>query len=267
MEPEGLLLRVYGKTNCTMEHELKTVYTWAFDVVSILLRYFLIAGIGYFLFYVVYRKTFSHRKIQVAFPSSYRIWMDILYSISTLLIYCVTSWIVFQLYETGFTHIYTDIHQFGYTYFFVSLVLMVVLHDAYFYWTHRAMHVSGMLRITHRIHHQSHNPTPWSAFSFHPVEALISIGIIPIIVWLVPCHPYALFAFLTFMTLINVMGHLGYELFPKWMMKHKVGMWQNTSTYHNIHHQLSSVNFGLYFTFWDRIMGTFKPEDSQLHGD
>jgi len=30
----------------------------------------------------------------------------------------------------------------------------------------------------------------------------------------------------------------------------------NTSTHHNMHHQRSNCNYGLYFNFWDRVMGT-----------
>ncbi len=134
---------------------------------------------------------------------------------------------------------------------------MVLLHDAYFYWTHRLMHLPKIFKWVHQLHHHSDNPTPWAAFSFHPLEAVISIGIIPLIVLSIPCHPFALYLFLTYMTFISVIGHLGYEIFPQSFMNSKIGKWQNTSTNHNIHHQLSRTNFGLYFSWWDRIMGTY----------
>ncbi len=34
----------------------------------------------------------------------------------------------------------------------------------------------------------------------------------------------------------NVMGHLGYEIFPLWLHKTWLGHWFNTSTHHNMHH-------------------------------
>lgn len=34
----------------------------------------------------------------------------------------------------------------------------------------------------------------------------------------------------------------------------------NTSTHHNLHHQQGNYNFGLYFNFWDRMMGTNHPQ-------
>jgi sterol desaturase/sphingolipid hydroxylase (fatty acid hydroxylase superfamily) len=35
--------------------------------------------------------------------------------------------------------------------------------------------------------------------------------------------------------------------------------WLTTVTHHDLHHAHAGTNFGLYFTFWDRIMGTEDP--------
>jgi Delta7-sterol 5-desaturase len=246
----------------TMESQLSDLYTWPFDSASIIIRYFLLAGSGYFIFYIWKRDTFSGEKIQKKIPSNKIIRIEILYSVFTLIIYCTTSAIVFRCYELGNTKIYFDIAKYGYSYFVLSIFVMLIVHDAYFYWTHRFMHLPKIFKIVHRSHHLSTNPTPWAAFSFHPLEAIISIGIIPINVFIIPSHPFALFSFLTIMTLINVMGHLGYELFSQKMINHKIGKWQNTSTNHNIHHRHSKYNFGLYFTFWDRMMKTYSAKPS-----
>ena len=34
--------------------------------------------------------------------------------------------------------------------------------------------------------------------------------------------------------------------------------WINTSVAHNQHHQYFTGNYGLYFLFWDRMMGTLR---------
>ncbi|MDH4092598.1 MAG: sterol desaturase family protein [Cyclobacteriaceae bacterium] len=243
-----------------MDIELENNYTWWFDSTSIFLRYFILAGIGYFVFYVWRHKTFAFMKIQKDSPSAKIVRKEIGYSSLTLITFCATSWMIFQWEKSGITKIYRDIHQHSYAYFAVSIIIMIMLHDAYFYWTHRLLHLPKLFNWIHKTHHLSSNPTPWASFSFHPVEAIISAGIIPLIVLSIPCHPYALFCFLTFMTFINVMGHLGYEAIPKWVTKGKIGKWQNTSTNHNIHHQHSKCNFGLYFTFWDKLMGTHAVE-------
>ena len=243
-----------------MNGEAQQIYTWWLDSTSIFLRYFILAGGGYLIFYIWKQNSFSSLKIQKKLPSDNVIIKEIFHSIITLMIYCITSWTIFTLKKSGLTKIYLEIHQFTYSYFILSVIIMVVLHDTYFYWTHRFMHSPAIFKIVHKTHHLSDNPTPWAAFSFHPLEAILSVGIIPIIVFSIPCHPFALFSFLTFMTIMNVMGHLGYEIFPKGFINSSIGKWQNTSTNHNIHHQESKYNFGLYFTFWDRIMGTYRTQ-------
>ena len=64
----------------------------------------------------------------------------------------------------------------GFSYFIFSTFLLMMIHDIYFYLTHRAMHNKKIYSVIHSIHHKSNNPTPWAAFSFHPIEAIIQIG-------------------------------------------------------------------------------------------
>ena len=60
------------------------------------------------------------------------------------------------------------------------------------------------------------------------------------------------------------MGHLGFELFPKGFTQHRLTWWLNTSTHHNLHHQRAGYNFGLYFNYWDKIMGTNHPDYQEI---
>lgn len=55
---------------------------------------------------------------------------------------------------------------------------------------------------------------------------------------------------------INVYGHLGFEIAPKWFRNSVFFEFVNTSVHHNIHHEKFVGNYGLYFRVWDRIMGT-----------
>jgi sterol desaturase/sphingolipid hydroxylase (fatty acid hydroxylase superfamily) len=73
------------------------------------------------------------------------------------------------------------VEEYGWGYFFISVAVMLVLHDAYFYWTHRAMHRPRLFKVFHRVHHLSTNPSQWAAFAFHPLEAVVEAGILVII--------------------------------------------------------------------------------------
>ena len=59
-----------------------------------------------------------------------------------------------------------------------------------------------------------------------------------------------------YMMLFNVIGHLGYEFFPKKYMNSVLGKIFFSSTFHNMHHSKNNCNYGLYFIIWDRIFGT-----------
>jgi len=78
-----------------------------------------------------------------------------------------------------------------------------------------------------------------------------------------PIHTYHLPFFFLFMIVYNVYGHLGWELYPKWFATHPIGKWINTSVNHNQHHQYFKGNYGLYFLFWDRWMGTIRDDYEQ----
>jgi sterol desaturase/sphingolipid hydroxylase (fatty acid hydroxylase superfamily) len=66
--------------------------------------------------------------------------------------------------------------------------------------------------------------------------------------------------FFVFSLVYNVYGHLGFEIYPKGFNKNWFGKWMNTSVSHNLHHQYFKGNYGLYFTIWDRLMGTLRPD-------
>ena len=51
-------------------------------------------------------------------------------------------------------------------YHIISFPLVVLLHDAYFYWTHLLMHKSKFLFRFHKNHHTSHEATPLDVYAF-----------------------------------------------------------------------------------------------------
>src|SRR3546814_20206050 len=63
---------------------------------------------------------------------------------------------------------------------------------------------------------------------------------------------FAIFIFLAWMILRNVMGHAGIELHPAGWVDSKWLDWLTTTTPHDLHHSEGTNNFGLYFPWWDR---------------
>jgi uncharacterized protein (DUF2147 family) len=133
---------------------------------------------------------------------------------------------------------------------------MIVLHDAWFFFTHRLMHHPKLFKHVHRVHHRSVDPSPFAAFSFHPLEAIIEGAVYVVFSFLFPVHLLALLAWQFLQMILNVIGHLGYEIYPKGFNTHWLFKWKTPSTHHNMHHAKFNGNYGLYFTWWDRIFKT-----------
>lgn len=225
-----------------------------------LLRYLFFAGFAYVAVWIVLRSRLLHRRIQKSFPKAKHLRREIGYSLLTVLIFASVGVGMHMAQKAGYTLMYSDFHEYGWGYFFFSLAALILLHDAYFYWAHRLMHHPKIFARVHLVHHKSTDPSPWAALAFHPFEAVLEAGILPMAVMLFPLHVYTLLAFLGFMMFLNVLGHLGFELYPKGFTKSPLTGWNNTATHHNMHHRYFNYNYGLYFNWWDRIMGTNHPK-------
>jgi lathosterol oxidase len=224
-------------------------------------RYFLVAGVAYLLFYVVFFRWIKSKKIQSRNPKAKDLMREIGYSLFTISLFTFIP-LFFLTIESVRVHttFYTDIHEYGKTWFWLAFPVMLVTHDTYFYWTHRLMHHPVLYPYFHRVHHLSVNPSPWAAYSFHPLEALVEVGIFVLFLFTIPVHKLHFFLFFFFSIVYNVYGHLGWELYPKRFARSFWGRWVNTSVSHNQHHQLARDNYGLYFLFWDRLMGTIRKD-------
>lgn len=158
--------------------------------------------------------------------------------------------------QHGWTLIYEDVDSRPLWWWPLSIIAYLALHDCWFYWTHRAFHHPRLFGPIHAVHHASRPPTAWAAMSFHPWEAISGAIVIPALVFLVPIHVGALGIVLAIMTLMGVTNHMGWELFPKWMVRGYAGRFLITASHHQRHHDQYRCNYGLYFRFWDRLCGT-----------
>ncbi len=232
---------------------------WLRDATQILLRYLFIAGIAFIIFYILFKKAFWFRKIQKKLPKLKDYKRDIVYSFISVSIFATVALFVFY-YLISYTNIYFDFNEYGTVYYILSWFWMFFLHDTYFYWIHRMMHHPKLYRKIHLIHHKSTNPSPWTAYAFHPFEGFLEALIAPLIAFTLPVHISSFSLFFLFQIIYNVYGHLGFELYPRKFHKTWIGRWINTSVAHNLHHKKFDGNYGLYFLFWDRIMGTVRED-------
>ncbi len=227
------------------------------------LRYLLVAGGAFLIFWIWKPKWVAPRRIQQRLPHPEVIRREILWSFSTSLIFAAAGRLLFWAKENGHTLIYESVSDYGWWYLFLSILFYMILHDTYFYWTHRWMHTKTLFKWFHQVHHDSRVPSPLAAFSFHPLEALVEAAILPLLAFLFPIHIGAFLAFLTIMTFLSVINHLGYEIYPKGFPDHWLTRWIISATHHDHHHQSYGHNLGLYFTWWDHWMKTQDLEYSK----
>jgi sterol desaturase/sphingolipid hydroxylase (fatty acid hydroxylase superfamily) len=225
----------------------------------ILARYFLIAGGTYLIFYSDLGKRFPKRGLRRSPPLWRTIQKDLELSVLSAVVFAPCAALIMSEYGLGVTRLYIDPRQYGLWYLGVSFVAVLILQDTYFYFMHRMFHHPLLLRWLHQGHHRSGDPTPWTSFAFDLPEALIQALFFVSVIFVVPLHFITLVAVLMTMTIWSVLNHLGFELFPSSFPRHWLGRWFIGSTHHSIHHRKYTVHYGLYFTFWDKLLGTHDP--------
>jgi Delta7-sterol 5-desaturase len=232
---------------------------WSHILLNIF-RYTLIAGVAFFIFYKWFPTYFYKNKIQARYAKSRDFVREIFHSAQTTVVIAVVSVLIFITPLGEYSKVYYHIAEKPLWWIPLSVVVMLIIHDSYFYWMHRAVHHPKLFKHIHLVHHKSTNPSPLASYSFHIFESILEGFIAPILLFTLPLHPLSLLMFSTIAFLFNVYGHLGYEIMPKWFRKSFLFEILNTSTHHNIHHSKFKGNYGLYFRIWDRIMNTEHPD-------
>lgn len=225
-----------------------------------LVRYVILAGIPFLFFYFVLSNSTTKYKIQHRTAGKKDFLREILFSSSSSLVFAVISLVVLFTPLKSYTLLYSDYNAYPLWWLPLSLALSLVIHDTYFYWMHRLMHHKKIFRFTHKVHHQSTNPSPWASYSFHILEAVAEGGILLVLAFTLPMHTEMLILFTIVSLMINVYGHLGYEIMPKGLRHSFLFEVINTSVYHNLHHSKFKGNYSLYFRWWDKLMKTENPD-------
>jgi sterol desaturase/sphingolipid hydroxylase (fatty acid hydroxylase superfamily) len=134
--------------------------------------------------------------------------------------------------------------------------MFIAFDDTYFYWTHRALHTKALYRRFHLVHHRSVDVTPLTSFSFHPGEEIIGSAPFMIATAMVGFEPVVLLLWSLASLANNIAGHSGFEWAPSWWTTTPILRAKTPSLHHNMHHEKVRGNYGLYFTFWDRLCKT-----------
>lgn len=213
------------------------------------LRYLLASGMFAFATHRMRPGLYAGKRAQII--------REIRWSLISAAIYGAPAGIVLWAWRNiGWTQITLEWNALPAWYWPISVLIYLFVQDTWFYWTHRLMHRPRWFRLAHAVHHHSRPPTTWTAMSFHPIEAITGAIVVPLLVFVVPIHISALAVVLSIATIMGVTNHMGWEMFPRWVVHSSLGNWLITASHHERHHEDYQCNFALYFRFWDRLCGT-----------
>lgn len=131
-------------------------------------------------------------------------------------------------------------------------LLLFFWNEVHFYFVHRLLHTSWFKKNIHWVHHHSKEPTVFSTFSFHWVEAFLLGTVIVFPMLFYPFQLAALLSLPVMSILLNMLGHCNYEFFPGSGL-HTFFKFSNR---HSLHHKKGKGNYGFMLPWFDRFFKT-----------
>jgi lathosterol oxidase len=160
----------------------------------------------------------------------------------------------------GHSKLYDDPYAHGGLWFLpLSFLSFLLFTDFAIYWIHRWLHIPVFYKPLHKIHHLWKVPSPFASHAFHPIDGFMQSLPYHIYPFVFPLHKVLYLALFVFVNVWTVSIHDGDYRVPKglrWII--------NGSCHHSDHHLKFTCNYGEYFTFWDRLGGTFREPSHYL---
>lgn len=233
---------------------------WLLLMLGDAIRYAIFTTAVWGLMWFLFKRPLARRRIRANRPPARQLRSEFFYSLRSTAVFATISLFPAVALKAGWIDGDEIAKSWGPLWFWVSLVVMIVAHDAYFYWVHRLAHHAALFRWVHRRHHLSNNPSPFTAYSFDLAEAVLMGAFVPIWVLVVPTPWMVVELFVYHQIIRNTLLHSGIELMPARRNGRPLFDWLTSTTHHDLHHARMGWNFALYFTWWDRWMGTEHPE-------
>lgn len=142
-----------------------------------------------------------------------------------------------------------------------TLIPCLILYDFCSYWSHRISHFNRFFWSTHVVHHSAENYNLTVSFRLSWIQHFKILFFLPLA--FVGFHPVIFFIANQISVLFQFWQHT--EHVPKmhpWIEKIFV-----TPSNHRVHHgsqeQYIDKNFAAIFIFWDKLFGTYQPEEEK----
>jgi len=160
-----------------------------------------------------------------------------------------------------------------------QVLVVLFVFDTNFYWFHRLGHrYRKLFALLHAEHHRPRYPTVWHLQYQHPLDYFATTAAPLAWIALLPLSTQGYLVAVTIAAFLNIAGHAGYEVSNTMIglptpngwaarldpLRRGVARLFNNVLHHDLHHQKCRDNYSLYFTFWDRLGGTFNAETDRV---
>jgi sterol desaturase/sphingolipid hydroxylase (fatty acid hydroxylase superfamily) len=151
--------------------------------------------------------------------------------------------------------------------FWLAFVLSVLALDLAIYLQHVMFHAVPALWRLHRMHHADLEFDVSTGLRFHPVEILLSMGIKLAVVAALGPPALAVLVFEVLLNATSMFNHSNIRI-PA-AIDRILRLLVVTPDMHRVHHSIipheTNSNFGFNLPWWDRLLGTYRPQPREGH--
>ncbi|CAF4090980.1 unnamed protein product [Rotaria socialis] len=252
---------VYPKDGWPEDNIVRQLITLTILVnIQAAMLYFAVAGFSY---------VFLFNKKQMEHPLFLKnqIRQEITVTLKNIPMMSFPTIIVFLIELHGYSKLYdSSQHSYGIIPLIKEVFSFLFFTDMLIYFIHRGLHHPLVYKRVHKLHHRWIVPTPFASHAFQWLDGFLQSTPYHIYVFLFPLHKVTYLSFFIFVNFWTVSIHDGNYAVPK-LFRSIV----NGAAHHNDHHQYYNCNYGQFFTFWDRLMCSFRSpavyNEQTKHGD
>ncbi|CAF1494454.1 unnamed protein product [Adineta ricciae] len=215
-----------------------------------------IHGILLYFFLGTFSYLFLFDKKQMEHPLFLKnqIRQEIKVSLQNIPFMSIPTIIVFLFEIRGYSRLYDSSQRsYGLIPFLKEFGSFLFFTDMLIYFIHRGLHHPLVYKHCHKLHHKWIVPTPFASHAFQWLDGFLQSLPYHLYVFLFPLHKISYLFFFIFVNFWTVSIHDGNYSVPKLFQP-----FINGAAHHTDHHQYYNYNYGQFFTFWDRLMCSFR---------
>lgn len=186
-----------------------------------------------------------------------QVWLEIKQANYAMPFMAIPTALIFVAEVRGHAKLYDTPDQGpGRWYDVIQFPFFIAFTDFFIYWIHRGLHHPLIYKRLHKPHHKWIMPTPFSSHAFHPIDGFAQSFPYHLFPFIFPLQKVASVVLFVGVNIWTILIHDGEYLTDNPVV--------NGAACHSLHHAKFEVNYGQFFTFLDRLCGSYRKPDAYL---